>query len=216
MSSVKYAMVDMLRCRLIMLSLISYSMLMQFLLRDDGINSLMYMCFGGVILSIQPFMQEQVSESGFINMLPASRMARVAGRFLFGVVMQLMAGVSAGVAKFLLKSMTGDRTEHIFLFLIFFLGIGLMALAIQYTVFYWIGKMKSQQFAGLIMMLPGFALLIAIQFFMENLLGYLPKLAEWMYRNLPFCAVGSVLIGLVLCAGGIVISTRIVEKRDLA
>lgn len=93
-------------------------------------------------------------------------------------------------------------------------GVGLIVLSFQYTAFYAIGKMKSQQFAGIIMMVPGFILLFGANFIIEKIMTNMPSEVDWIVSNLNIFAILIMVSGIAVWGLGIIVTTKIIEKRD--
>ena len=183
---------------------------------DAGVAfSFVYMIFAGVILSGQPFMMEQASESGFINMLPGSKTERVAGRYLMTLSLLLFGAIAGTLIIIISELLQKTTTEGLEIMVPFAVGIGMILIALQNVLLYAIGKGKSQQMIGIIRMLPGFigffagmAIFDEIQ---ENPLQYANL---WIFSHPQESALLVLLIGVIIYLLAIMISTAIIKKRD--
>ena len=216
MRTVKFAMVDMLRCKLQIMFLILFSVI-SFLMGKDGgiVMSLLYMCFVSVIISTQPFMLEQMAESGFINMLPLRKKERVMGRYVFGACLVLLGIVMAVVVSFISNSLFQADMAYWDAAICCVAGVGLLIVSLQYTCYFGVGKFKSQQLASIIMMIPGFVLFFGGRALMESILMDAAK-HKMVVDHIGILSVSVLGIGIVAWFLGIQISYGLVRNRDMS
>ena len=106
--------------------------------------------------------------------------------------------------------------------LIFYIGvaaIALIMLSIQYTIFYLVGELKSQQVMGLIRMIPGFLLFILGSIAMdiiqeESNSNLVFSFLTWIENHLFECILLTFFIAILIFLAGIFISVKIQKKRD--
>ena len=182
----------------------------------------LYMVFGSMILSTTPFTISQVSNSGFLLMLPATIKDRVIGRFFYGLFLMIIALLFGGINAILVCVIKHIELSSVFL--IFYIGIasvGLSMLSIQNTVLYIIGEFKSQQILAVVRMIPGFLLFIMGTIVMEimeeetNTEAVFSSIL-WINHHLMECAILLLLIGILVFLAGIFISVQVQKKRDFA
>ncbi len=217
MNALKISMIDMLKIRgqsfvLLIFLVLSY----YFMVIDKALIAAIYMIFGGVIFSMQPFMLEQAAEAGFLNLLPFSLKERVRGRYTFGLLLLLMLDV------FLLVIAQIYGLNHValpmqwYVVLMIFTSAGLVIIALEYVLFFAIGKFKSQQVASIVMMIPGFILFFGGSYVVEYIGEQLPALIEWGLNNMLLVGTISLAVGIVVWAMGIGISYLFVRRRDMS
>ena len=177
--------------------------------------TLFYMIFCGVILSGQPFLMDQKMESGFLNMLPGSKMERVAGRYLMSVVL-LLAGMILGLISMLVVgSVKGTMVGGLDIFIPLLLEIGLVTIAVQNVCLYAFGKGKSQQVAAIIRMVPGFAVFFGGMGIMDDMESNPSSYQNlWVISHPQMAAWFMLGIGVLAVLAAILISSVIIKKRD--
>lgn len=213
MRAIKFTMVDILKCKFQLIFLIIFALVAYMIMEGQPMIGLIYMEFAAIIISAQPFMQEQVAESGFINMLPLTKRQRVGGRYIFGAFL-ILAGTLIGFLV-LCISLRGEEMPAYFVPLTMLsAGIGLLVIGIQYTLFYLMGKFKSQQMAGIVMMLPGFVMFFGSQAIASYAID-IPAMYSWLMNHIALVGAGGLAAGLIIWFLGIQISAVIVEKRDM-
>lgn len=224
MKAFKYMMIDVIKVRAQLWSMVIFGILAYFYSRNQGISfGIPYMLFVVALMQGAVFTYDQKSETGYINLLPGTDMARVAGRYMLGIFYTLI-----GLAEILLNSVIlyfveGIKTAHLPEITFLFLGVILIFLAIQNVTFYSVGKGNSQQVMHFIHMIPSFVLLFPM-FIFSALLSegevdeemWLLKIVEWVVNHMVVLGTVMVLLGLALNLIGIFISAKIVAKKDYA
>ncbi len=175
-----------------------------------------YMVFCAIVFASQPFMIEATSESGFINMLPGNKRARVMGRFLYSTMLVFIC-VITGTLIMLFASIHRELPlSNMLPFFLTFLAIGFIVCYVQNTLFYAIGKGKNQQLMGIIRILPGFIVFFSsislVDKIENNSVSY--KIIVWTLANPLPASLLLLGISFVFFILGTLISTFIVEKRD--
>ena len=209
-------MADLLKCRVQVLFLILFGVLGYFFMvrSVSPLSGIFYMAFGAVILGIQPFMQEQSAEVGFLYMLPGTKTARVAGRYLYGLMLQVIAMILALADMIVYYMCFGKGIKGLTDGIALCFGVGLIFCSLQYILFFFLGRMKSQQMAGIVMMIPGFLMFFGFSFALEKGIGYLQPYLQWMAANPGLTAIILVAVSLLVWCAGILISSGIVKNRD--
>ncbi|MFA9376974.1 MAG: ABC-2 transporter permease [Lachnotalea sp.] len=216
MNVIKFSIVDILRCKTQLWMMVPFSVIGFIFMKSSlgPLNGVIYMCFAAIILSTQPFMQEQIAESGFVNMLPTTKNERVIGRYLFGLLLLIFAMGLSLISLVIYSLINNGIPSNWNIAIIGSFGIGLIVLGFQYVVFYAMGKMKSQQFASLIMMAPGFILFFGANFIIGKIEKNMPSAVEWIASNLTAFAVLIMVVGIVIWVLSIIVTTKIIDKRD--
>lgn len=182
----------------------------------------LYMAFGSMILSVTPFTMSQLSNCGFLLMLPATIKDRVIGRFLYGLCLLIMALLFGGVSSALVCIIKHVQISSVFF--IFYTGItasALIMLSFQYTLFYFIGEWKSQQLMMIIRMVPGLLLFIIGSIVMdiieeESNMDTVFSWVTWIGNHIIESAFLALFIGIVIFCLGIFVSVQVQKKRDFA
>ncbi|MGN0351574.1 MAG: ABC-2 transporter permease [Roseburia sp.] len=218
MKAIQFFKVDMMRSKvqlkyMLLFSLIAF--LLSVNMKGGTWFSFCYMIFCGVILSGQPFLMDQMSESGFLNMLPGSKTERVAGRFLESFGFLLLGGGVGTLIMVIVGGIQGKITEGLEIVVPIAFGVGLIMIALQNVLLYAIGKGKSHQVIGIVRMVPGFAGFFAgmaiLDEIQENPLQYANL---WIFSHPQESALLVLLIGVIIYLLAIMISTAIIKKRD--
>ena len=147
-------------------------------------------------------------------MLPGTIKMRVIGRYLYALSTVIMCMIICSLNLGIYALVSKELPPFVFEGTIFGASIALLFSSIQYIIFYALGKLKSQQLAGLIMMIPGFVMFFGVSFLASWMKENTVVVLEWLIDNhslvvllLTLCSVLSFLIGIIL-------STMIVNKKD--
>lgn len=217
MQAIKFTYVDILKSKFIVVFFIILGVVGFYMMKGNGpLNGVYYMSFAGVIGGIQPFIQEQTAEVGFINMLPGTRKSRVLGRYLYGLILQIIAIVINGLNLTIYSALYGELPDFILEGILISFGISIFFCSIQYLLFFGLGKIKSQQMASIIMMLPGFIMFFGIGYIGEFILNNNSFNPLWIVENGMKISAATIVAGLVFWVLGIVLSHKITEKKDYA
>lgn len=213
-NAVKFCYIEIIRCKAQLWFFLLFFAIGIYMGNNNLFFSVSYMCFCGIIMSIQPFQQEQLAESGFLNMLPGTKGERVLGRYLFGLGLILISAFSGGVVLAISSGIQQQKIVNFLPVLSMCTGVTLIVLAIQYLFFYAMGKIKSQQFAGLIMMAPGFIVFFGLNIFLGKMMVSNMDILGWMMSHMELLAAGTLIVGIAMWIGSIYGATRLIEKKD--
>ena len=219
MKALKFLKVDWLRCKsqlriMALFPLIAVAMVFGGIENELFINA--YVVFGAIVYSVQPFNMENMSESGFINMLPGTKRDRVTGRYLFALVLTVLAVLIGLGAVSIYNIQQGISLDPVVSVSCILFGCAMVVCSLQYILFYSLGKGKSNQMMAMIRMIPAF-----IMFFLgTNLSGWLKggngANLKWVLDREAELSLLCVLIGLFVFFVGISVSSRIIENKDFA
>ncbi len=186
----------------------------------DMIFIISYLCFGVLIVSTTPYCLENRNMSTFIQMLPGSDRERVVGRYMcFGAM--LLAAVAYGIGVVIVLSWIKGFpvTEYNIYFSSVALALSLIVGSVQFLVLYIAGRGKSTQWMNILRMIPGF-----IFFFLINYIGEKGKegqvessilgLADFFVQNKFICLISMAAAALLVFAGCILVSVKVVQSRD--
>lgn len=184
----------------------------------------LYMMFGGLMMATTPFCIRQQSNNGFLLLLPATEQERVAGRFLYGIVILMISLVCGGIDMFLVVVVKHIQVPYTVPFYIGIVVVGLILIALQDTILYIVGELKSQQMMGVIRMIPGFLFFFGGIFVAEFLEEYYAMEGQalksdwfiWICNHQNLCCFLALAIGILIFGLGFFISVQVVKRRDFA
>lgn len=219
MNALKFLKVDWIRCKsqlriLVLFPVIAVAMVFGGM--ENELFIIAYVIFGAIIFSTQPFNMEHMSESGFINMLPGTKRDRVAGRYLFAMILIVLSVLTGLVTVSLYNIQKGNGLGPVVSVSCILFGFALVICSLQYILFYSIGKGKSNQVMVIIRMVPAFIMFFLGSFFSDWLKAGDGKNLTWVMNRETELTILCVLIGLFMYFVGISVSSRIIEHKDYA
>lgn len=178
-----------------------------------------YLCFGAIILSTAPFSLEQDKSCGFIQLLPATTLSRVIGRYLYSLALiafSSVIGILCSFISFQMKDISLDNLSIPVFFII--IAAAIMVNTIQYVILYIAGNIRSQQVMGLLRMVPVFLFFFAGNYF----IGFVQKnqdkgirILNWMQENISIVALIVVVLAAIIFWIGIAVSYMVIKNRDM-
>lgn len=215
------------------------------ILGNNPFFGIIYILFGALILTTQPFITRTKGNSGFLLMLPGTDWERVAGRFLYGsflLSLSMVAGMLLFVANGWIHG--GMLSWHNLLLLcLFCFSFSLIILGIQYMIMYIVGEMKSNYVISIIRIVPGFLFYIVSGILLnvfEEMFGvsavqFLTGVSDpsafvaadgskqllfdvicFILEHMVLSAVVFLVISVLITALCAFLSNKIIEKRDYA
>lgn len=172
-----------------------------------------------LVASIAPatlFTYEQKNDCGFDNMLPATDMERVQGRFLTGIFFIVIELIIGFVASGLLISLSNLKMPDVLCIILFFTGITLMYISLSNTLFWVVGKRINQQLRSLLIIIPtmlfwGLANAIVLEFAEGH---FINEIFAYILKHLEIVGIIMLLVGITAYIAGILICTYVVRKKD--
>ena len=180
------------------------------------IFTISYLCFGVLIVSTAPYCLENRNMSSFIQMLPGSDRERVVGRYMcFGAM--LLAAVAYGVGVVLATGWI--KGFHVTYFDMYFsvlaVAFSFIVGSLQFLILYIAGRGKSNQLLNIIRMLPGFVFFWIINYIGEKgKEGSLHLLEYFFIHNKLICLISMAAAALLIFAGCIFASVKVIQRRD--
>ncbi|GEM_PF-2323518 len=216
MQAIKFMFVDILKSKIqiMVLLFIAIVQLWMMSMNSSPFNAVYYMFFGAVIVSIQPFIQEQTAEVGFINMLPGTRKNRVIGRFLFALFNNVFGLVISLINLSIYSFLSHKSPKYVWEGILLCISISLIFCSLQYILFYALGKMKSQQLAGIVMIIPGFVMFFGVNLMIVFMSKHGIVTSQWISNHMNSIAIVLFLFSIVFYVFGIQASTMIAKKKD--
>ena len=206
--------------KVVMFAFPVFVILMSIYYSKDMIFIISYLCFGVLIVSTTPYCLENKNMSTFIQMLPGSDKERVVGRFMcFGTM--LMAAVAYGICVVAAASWIKGFpvTDYNMYFSAVAVAMSLIVGSVQFLILYIAGKGKSTQWMNILRMIPSF-----IFFFLINYIGEKGKecqvessllwLADFFAQNKSICLISMAAAALLVFAGCIFASVKVIQRRD--
>lgn len=181
-----------------------------------------YMCFGSIVMSMVPFNLSQASSNGFLNMLPATALSRVIGRYLFSVMMSLAGVISGILCALIVSRFTGESMPGIAIIAVFVFLFSQICQCIQYLMAYVLMPYQSQQVViPLLRMVPAFLFWWLTSAYMDDLVN-IANMSNLNALSIWLSARGRIIAGLLLTAAvavigivSVLISWQLIEKRDM-
>lgn len=171
-----------------------------------------YIGFGAIILSVTPFNIQNRSDNGFIYMLPARNINRIAGRYFYSFSLCLLTLIM-GMIILKISGNTSEINMIPFVFIIF--AITIFITSIQSLFFYSIGNVNSRQLMSIISMIPAFIFYFIYNYLVRKIEINYVKLVEAVYNNLnilSYIITAAAIVIFIIC---IFISNKVDEKRRI-
>ncbi len=221
MRALYFTKIDYIKARtqlyLVMVIAVIVTVIMQMSTDVTGQVGFMYEVFIAIVFATTPFGACSRKDAGFQQLLPATTLQRVLGRFLFGFSLLLICiGIGLGIVAGLYL-ITGQRTVVPLSMCLITFAIGLVIITVQYIFFYLVGESKGTQFLSLVRMVPG----MCYFFVSMKLMGEIQKdptaaiaVIEKMGGNLDSIGWVSAAVAFMVMAAGIVLCTKVTERKD--
>lgn len=217
MNAIKMMLVDIRRSKFQIL-LIGIIVVIFIYMMSEKVDSLfwgiLYMNFIAVILAAQPFQLELRQEAGFLYLLPVTRAERITGRYLYGACLLIMIAIMTLILGMLHLFPLQGGMQGLFVRLGICSTMSLIVISVQYLIFYAIGRLKSLQLAGIIMMAPGFIMFFGISYLIETRVDAWMDFYNWVFQHLNKVTIISLAVGICIWTAGIAFSYLITRRRD--
>lgn len=177
-----------------------------------------YLCFGSILLSTTPFTIQTSSNSGFINLLPASTLSRVMGRFLFSTSMALVGLVFGELVVVICYVINQTGIDYIIPFSMIVFAISVMVIAVQNLILYYAGNIKSQQIMAILRMIPGFLFFFGGSYLLDYINKNSEKSLVWikyLQNHLSIASGLAVVISIFIVVICVVASNYTLNNRDV-
>lgn len=219
MNAIKFLKIDLIRTNSQNRLLVLFAVMSVFFAinANTPIWSLLYLCFGSIIISATPFSLQTVGNGGFINLLPATTLSRVTGRYLYSIAIIVLAMIFGELAVLIYYGIKREVPDKMLYISLLIFAITLLINSIQNLVLYFLGNIKSLQLMAIIKMIPGFAMFFGSSYIMgclENHSMDTVNWAAWFINNFEVTVVSFFLLSILILIASIWISNIIVSKRD--
>lgn len=176
-----------------------------------------YMVFMMIIFSCSPFGSCRREETGFLQLLPATTRDRVAGRFLYGISL-LMIAVVLGAGAMAAFRVFGFQSSAMDIQLcLIALAVGIFIMTAEYVFFYLFGENTSQNLLGIIRVVPGMCFFFVTANLSKELLKDPVKMMQAMEtvgRYLNLISRIALTASLVMFVAAIWLCAAVTDKRD--
>lgn len=176
-----------------------------------------YMIFMMIIFSCSPFGTCRREETGFLQLLPATTYDRVAGRFLYGISL-IMIAVVLGMAAMAAFRMFGFRNSALDLPLcLIALALGILIMTAEYVFFYLFGENTAQNLLGIIRVVPGMCFFFITANLSKDIMKEpekLQRLMETVGRHLNLIGGIALAASLIIFVAAIGLCAAITDKRE--
>ncbi len=193
-------------------------LLLKFMTDGTDLTIFLYGVFIVIVFSTVPFGNCTRADAGFLQLLPAATWQRVLGRFLFGFSLLYIGSMVSVVCTAVYQLASGAGTNGIALPLyMVILAIGLLIITVQYIFLYLVGENRGQHFLSVVRMVPG----MCFFFGSMSLIGEIGKnpaetmdFLERVGNRLDLIGWVSLAIALAVMAAGVILCTKVTEKKD--
>lgn len=219
MRPLQYLKVDWIRCKTQLRIMLAFPLISLLFLFGSNQNELFvceYLVFGAIIISAQPFNMEQLSESGFINMLPGTKRDRVAGRYLFALVLLIISVLLGIVVSYSYDTYRGIDFRLAMTGIWITFALGMVICSLQYILYYAIGKGRSQQMMVIIRMIPAFIMFFISGYMTDMIVQGKFTYLNWVNTHSMELSVVLVIAGILIYLMGIAVSSKLIQKKDFA
>lgn len=125
---------------------------------DNGMMTIAFMLFGGIIIAGSPFGYVKETQVAFCKLVPGTSLQKVLGRFLGMFISLLFCALAGAIICTVVKSL-GYRNAGIDMQMLAVLtGMSLVIIALQSVLLYLLVPIMGVQLASLIRMVPGMAM----------------------------------------------------------
>ncbi len=209
---------QMLLTPLILLLVVVIMMVPDSDIRDySAVVPFAYMVFMMIIFSCSPFGTCRREETGFLQLLPATTYERVAGRFLYGISLLVIAA-ALGAGAMAVFRMFGFQNSALDIPLcLVVLAIGIFIMTAEYVFFYLFGENTAQNLLGIIRVIPGMCFFFITANVSKEIMKEPEKLQQFMEtvgRNLNLIGGIALAASLVMFVAAIGLCAAITDKRD--
>ncbi|MBD5507327.1 MAG: hypothetical protein HDR05_04575 [Lachnospiraceae bacterium] len=179
-----------------------------------------YLIFMGTIFSTTPFGICHRKNTGFLLMLPATVAERVIGRFLYGLCFIVMTALFCVVCMGVLSLFGYEITAVTVGLMLCNLALGLFIVALEYLISYLFGEGKSnwQYLGNIVRVAPGMGMFFLFMFIVGRMdeETYVADRMEFLSQRIVFIGALGLVAALLVMAAAIVVSVKVIEKRDYA
>lgn len=221
MKALYFAKIDYIKTRTQLYLLLVITVVVMVIMRMStdvtGQVGFTYGVFLAIVFSTIPFGNCTRKDAGFQQLLPATTLQRVLGRFVFGLSL-LFIGIGIGLATTAAYNLMKGRRETVSLpICLIVFAVGLVIITVQYIFLYLVGESKGAQFLSLVRMVPGMCFFFGSIRVMGEIRKDPAMLMEVIGKiggNLDSIGWGCAAMAVLVMAAGILFCTRMTMKKD--
>lgn len=224
MRAIQYMKVDYLLTKLqqrILPFLAIFAVLVGRAVGDMGtVVTCSYLIFIGTIFSTTPFGVCHRKNTGFLLMLPATVAERVVGRFLYGLSIIVMTALCSVVCIGVSSLFGYEITAVTVGLLLCNLALGLFIVALEYLISYIFGEGKNnwQYLGNIVRIAPGMGMYFLFMYITGRMDEeiYVADRMGFLSQNIVSIGALGLVAALFIMAAAIVVSVKVIERRDYA
>ncbi|MCH5263740.1 MAG: ABC-2 transporter permease [Lachnospiraceae bacterium] len=176
-----------------------------------------YPVFIAIVFSTIPFGACRREDAGFMLMLPATTRDRVVGRFLYGIIMLLLAAAIGEIciAGYMVLGYR-LRPMDLFVCLIGF-SVALLLVVVEYVFLYLFGENQGPQMLSLVRMIPGMCYFFVGLNISSKLMeepGAVADAVATLIDHLMSISIAGVAVSIIVLVAAIELCVRVTEKKD--
>ncbi|MDE7232232.1 MAG: hypothetical protein K2N37_04070 [Lachnospiraceae bacterium] len=179
-----------------------------------------YLIFIGTMFSTAPFGICHRKNTGFLLMLPATVTERVVGRFLYGLSFIVMTALLCLACMGAFSLLGYEITAVAVGLLLCNLALGLFIVALEYLISYLFGEGKSnwQYLSNVVRVAPGMGMFFLFMFIIGRMdeETYVADRMAFLSQSVISVGVLGLVLSFLFMAATIVVSVKVIEKRDYA
>ena len=185
---------------------------------ENFITVILYLNCMATIMQASIFNFEQKADTGFVNMLPATDLDRIAGRFMTGIFLCIY-GVAVEIIVAVIFSATGmNESVYIPELIMSCAGGSLIIMAIQNIIFLSMGKGNGKFWMQYVYILPGFLMwfgsLAVFSLLVDGTTRRIIKTVMWIKNNALMLGFVGLFAGILFTIAGVFIVGAISRKKD--
>lgn len=116
--------------------------------------SVIYLAFGGILMTTTPFFDEMLTERGFFILLPAKAESRMRGRYLFGSIFIFACCVYGAMVEWIVSLYKKSVLPHFIPIILMIFSSVLICNSIQFLVFTFLNVKNAQVLSLIRMIIP--------------------------------------------------------------
>lgn len=185
---------------------------------SNVVTLFMYTLFIAIVFSTAPFGECRRKDAGFLMLLPAGTRDRVVGRFLYGILLQVMAAVIGIICVVGYRAFGREGNAADLSICLIGLSVGLLLMSAQYVFFYLFGENSGTQLLNFARVIPGMCYFMGA-LYVSNIIKEQPeRVASTMktfISRLNMISIISAAAALIALAAAISLCVKMTERKDI-
>ena len=184
----------------------------------DVVTMFVYTLFIAIVFSTAPFGECRRKDAGFLMLLPAGTRDRVVGRFLYGILLQMIAAVLGAICALGYRVLGREGNPADFPVCLIGLSAGILLMSAQYVFFYLFGENSGTQMLNFARVIPGMCYFMGAMY-VSNMVKEQPEQVVSMMEDaigfLNTIGIISVAAALIVLMSAITLCVKMTEKKDV-